>query len=161
MTELERLRTALYEARAALRREVEGLDPALAAQRPAPEEWSIVENLLHVADMDLLTVQHLRRILQETEPVLPATRGDEFAAERAAAAAAGLDGVLARLDAARAELLALCESLDEAALARGGLHPKFGRRTVAGWLEQRIKHDRDHQAQIRATRESLARQRRG
>ena len=148
---LETLHATLLAARADLLREIRSLDPALVGRRPSPDEWSIEENVLHIADMDRQTVRHLRRILSEDEPTLPPTRGDEFAAERAAAVAAGWEAVVARCSAARDELLALCDGLDEDALARGGIHPRFGCRTVAGWLEQRAKHDRDHQAQIHAT----------
>ena len=148
---LATLHATLLAARADLLREIRSLEPALVGRRPAPDEWSIEENILHAADMDRQTVRHMRRILREDEPILPPTRGDEFAAERAAAVASGWEAVVARLADARAELLALCDGLDEDALERGGIHPKFGRRTVAGWLEQRAKHDRDHQAQIQAT----------
>ena len=145
------LHATLLAARADLLREIRSLDLALVGRRPAADEWSIAENVLHIADMDRQTVGHIRRILREDEPSLPPTRGDEFAAERAAAVAAGWEAVVTRLETARDELLALCDGLDEDALARGGIHPKFGRRTVAGWLEQRAKHDRDHQEQIHAT----------
>jgi hypothetical protein len=148
----------LTRAREELLVPVAGLDAATAARRPTPDEWSVVENLLHVADLELVTIEHLGRILASDDPPLSGSRGAEFAAERAEAAALGLPGAVARLATVRAALLVICGALDGRHLARAGQHPKFGQRTIAGWLQQRAKHERDHHAQIEQTIRAISRQ---
>jgi DinB superfamily len=59
MSEVRRLIDAAVAARDRVVRTVEGLSPAQAAFRPAPDEWSITENVEHLA---IVEVRYANRI---------------------------------------------------------------------------------------------------
>jgi hypothetical protein len=53
-----------------LRRAVAGLDKADLSARPGPGKWSILENIVHLADSDAISIDRMKRMLTEDNPPL-------------------------------------------------------------------------------------------
>lgn len=136
---LERLRTQLDALPFVLARAT----PSTLDARPRPEEWSARENLAHLARHHAVFLDRLRRLLAEDRPALGRYRAEEDP-DWPAWATLPLDGILARLQALRGELVALVRSLSPPEFARTGLHPTFGELDVAGWLEFFLLHEAHH-----------------
>jgi DinB superfamily len=49
---------------------VSGLPPELLPYKPAPEKWSILEILAHLADMEALYACRIRQMLADKQPVI-------------------------------------------------------------------------------------------
>jgi hypothetical protein len=119
-------------------------------RRPAEGEWSAVETVAHLGDLDAFNrTERFNAILMEENPMLPAY---EPAEERVAAANyQALSGTEA-LDFFKRErdlIVSLLEGLRPHELARTGVHPKMGERTLLQLADLR-DHDRNHLDQVSA-----------
>jgi hypothetical protein len=117
-------------------------DEAVRAQ-PAPGKWSARDNLAHLGRVHELTLERLRRILDEDRPQLPRYRAEEDP-EWARWQRLGTSDVLAELRRLRQQLDALVRGLSDDQLARSGVHPRFGEMTIPGWLEFFLLHEAHH-----------------
>ncbi len=144
----------MLAARGELLRTLEGLREDTAGTRPEPNEWSTVEVLQHVADIDQLMVRRLAEI-QNGAPDLSKYDAAEWEGVRSAAEREGLSGVLIRLHAARLEVLETVSNLEEADLERSSRHARYGPMTGRQLVELEIRHDRDHALQIAKTRAAV------
>lgn len=124
-------------------------DEAALHHRPADGEWSAVEIVGHLGDLDAFDrTERFNAILIEDRPSLPAYEPD---ARVAAAEYQSLSGTQA-LDLLKRErelILALLEGLRPVELARTGVHPRFGERTLLQFADMR-NHDRTHLDQVTA-----------
>lgn len=166
-TTTDDLLALLARDRAALLAEAERVPRARWAERPAPDRWSVVEILEHVARIDTGVAKLLA--LRAVEPV-PATP-EELAAARLAPhkiaavreptqrveapervrprGAVAPDSAAEHLAAARAALEAAYQAADPAVL--DGMvhpHPFVGPLTLRGWVEFVAHHDARHARQI-------------
>lgn len=122
--------------------------------RPAPGEWSAVETVAHLGDLDAFNrTERFNVILDETlteaPPTLPAY---EPADERVAAGNYQALSSTEALDFFKRErdlIVALLEGLRPHELARTGIHPKMGERTLLQLADLRV-HDRNHLDQASA-----------
>ncbi len=53
-----------------LRRSISGMSDDQLNASPIPFKWSTREVVLHVADMDLIYADHMKRVIAEEEPTL-------------------------------------------------------------------------------------------
>lgn len=118
--------------------------------QPAPGEWSLVEVICHLRDVEREV--HQRRfaaILAAEMPFLPGVSSNEWAEPRAYRLQ---DGPQAAADfcAARMETVALLRGLDEAGWERQGRHAFFGPTSIRELVNLVVKHDEVHRAQIAA-----------
>lgn len=126
-----------------------GLPEAWLTAHEGGETWSaadVLGHLIHGERTDWMP--RLRRILEQGESV-PFDPFDRFAQfrESAGRSCAELLDEFARLRAANlGELGGL--GLDEAALARRGMHPALGSVTLRQLLATWVAHDQDHLMQI-------------
>ncbi len=141
----------LMANRGELLRQLQDMVEATAWTRPEPEEWSTMEVLLHLADVDLLMVRRFGEILAGKEVMTGYSIAD-WEASRKAAERDGIAGVLLRLNAARQEVLQTVSGLSEADLERSSRHVKYGPMTSLGLVEMELRHDLDHAQQIAKTR---------
>ncbi len=137
--------------RGELLQQLQGLREDTAWTRPEPNEWSVVEILQHVADVDQLLVRRLRDVLAG-ESQLVAYDAMDWEADRKEAEKGGLAGVLCRFYALRTEALQAVSRLSATDLERSAVHPKRGPMTARQIVEMEIQHDRDHAGQIAKTR---------
>ncbi len=140
--------------RSDLMKELKGLREATAWKRPEPNEWSVVEVLHHVADVDLLMARRLREI-QEGKAELSGNNPAEWESARKEAERDGLAGVLRRAYTARLEVLNVVSDLTPADLQRAGRHPRYGMLTARELVSRVGNHDLDHAQQIAKTRAAV------
>jgi len=131
-TQLESLRLVLGNA-----------TPAALKTRPKSGKWSAHENLAHLVRHHRVTMDRLRRILDEDSPPLPGYSAEKDP-EWPAMVEMSTDEVVKTLLATRQEMIALTGGLSPAQLSRIGIHPAFGPMTLAQWLDFFLIHEAHH-----------------
>jgi hypothetical protein len=115
--------------------------------RPAAGEWSAIEVVCHLGDLDAFNrSQRFNAILMEDNPELPAYQPDERVATanyQALSASDALDFFKRERDL----ITTLLETLRPHELARTGIHPRDGERTLLQLADAR-NHDRKHLDQV-------------
>ncbi|MBV9211077.1 MAG: DinB family protein [Acidobacteria bacterium] len=154
--ELEDLARFLEETPAKISRLAEGLNETESRWKPAPNEFSVVENVCHLRDIELDGYAlRIQKILREDEPFLPDLNGAQLAQERLyneQELEAALD---AFKDARRTNVLAL-KNLSPAELERRGVFENTGAITLSRLLEMMREHDMAHLAELKGLRDRLA-----
>ena len=125
--------------------------------RNSPEEFSVLENLCHLRDLELQGyTPRIRRILAEVDPALADFDGARVAAES--------DynneqpgSALEAFQAARQENVAVLRTLTEGQLNREGSLAGVGKITLRRLAEMMREHDEGHLADLRALRRRLER----
>jgi hypothetical protein len=102
---------------------VAGLTPEQLLARPLAGEWSVAQNVHHLADSHMNAYIRLKLILTEENPPLKPYDQDAWA-ERADANHADIGVSLQLLRSLHARWVAVFDSLSEADLARTGKHPE-------------------------------------
>jgi hypothetical protein len=115
--------------------------------RPSEGEWAIIEVVAHLGDTDERTLDRIRRMLDEDEPMLEPYDQAALAIERNYIGM-DLDQQLARFADLRAEHVRLLEALDDAGWRRSGIHGEHGRITVQQLTAHSTGEDGDHLTQI-------------
>ncbi len=134
---------------ATLRAEVRALGRE-AGWRPAPSEWSVSECVGHLFEADERGFAgRIRTILGADRPVLVEWDPPAIAAARHDDQADPIELVEA-FAARRSTGIALVRSLNEADLARVGIHPSIGPLRVDELLAEWVHHDRNHVRQALA-----------
>ena len=119
--------------------------------KPAPDEWSVTEIVCHLRDVDLeVHLPRLRSLIAEEEPFMPGVVSDAWAAERDYQSQDGPEA-LARLAAARSELLALIPPADDLVWERRGRHTFFGPTSFWELVCLVLEHDELHVEQVKDT----------
>lgn len=117
--------------------------------RPAEGEWSAVEIVAHLADLDAFNrTERFNAILIEENPALPAYEPDARVMEANYQALTGTDAI-SFLKRERELITVLLEGLRSHELARTGVHPQYGERTLRQMADMR-NHDRTHLDQVAA-----------
>lgn len=148
-TERETLLRELRDAPEAFALLFARADEEALHHRPADGEWSAVEVVGHLGDLDAFNrTERFNAILMRDRPELPAYEPD---ARVAAADYQALSGTEA-LDFFKRErdlIVALLEGLRPVELARTGIHPRYGERSLLQFADMR-NHDRTHLDQVTA-----------
>ena len=127
---------------------VRQLDMTRLAERPAPGEWSIVEVLCHMRDVEReVFLPRLQKVLQENNPFLSGQDTDRWAELREYIRQ---DAQLALKDFTRARLeqLALLENLSSGDWKRSARHAIFGPSRLDELVNISAGHDRLHLQQV-------------
>jgi hypothetical protein len=113
-------------------------------RRPAPGEWSALECLLHLIDLDRgVFPQRVRALLAGED--FPAFFPDEDGSALRDDVAAG--ALAAEFDALRRENLALLDQITPAVLSKTATHAELGPVTLANLLHEWGGHDLMHLVQ--------------
>lgn len=136
---------------------VSGLPPQVLRYKPAPDKWSILEILGHLADIEIVYAYRLRQMLADKKPVIAPMDQDEWAKN------------LGYMDTPAPELVALyglnrhhnlrlLRHLKPADLEKSAFHPEYQQAmTVATLVEKMAGHGTNHLQQIeRLKREATA-----
>lgn len=118
---------------------IAGIPPDEMRWRPGPTDWSIHENVFHLADTDLVTSVRVRFILVEPGAPMPWFNQGAWAAVMRYADRSLADA-LAMFRATRAATVPLLRDAPTAAWSQSDVHPIHGSRT----LEQVIEHYGNH-----------------
>lgn len=138
----------LRAAPAALAALLAPLPPDMLSTRPAADEWSIVEILCHLRDVEREVDQpRVRQILREDDPFIPAQLSDEWAKTRAYQKQEAAS-VLREFAAARLETLDLLDGLAPAQWSRKARHAIFGPTSLQELVSFNAEHDRLHLQQV-------------
>ena len=132
---------------ARLRERVSGLTDAQLTTHFQAREWTVAQNVHHLADSHMNSFIRMRLILTEEQPMLKPYDQDLWA-ELADSGTTALEESLCILDGLHARWVRLFESLDEADWRRAGLHPENGEVTIADTLRIYAAHGQGHIDQI-------------
>lgn len=133
-----------------LREAVAGLTDEALTTRWLEGEWSVAQNVHHVADSHLNSYLRIKLILTEDQPTLRLYDQDAWA-ERPDATTADMHASLSMLDGLHARWGQVFSSLSEAEWARTGLHPEIGQMSLDDFLVMYSDHCEAHLEQIART----------
>jgi len=137
-----------------LRRAVQGLSRDDFLARPGPGAWSIQELVIHLADMDAIAIDRMKRVLTEDNP--PLMYADETAyVDRLLPDEQSVEDALTLFDAGRRQWSRVLRRLPNDAFARQGTHNRAGIVTLGGMVAGHTKHLEHHLVFLRAKRERL------
>lgn len=146
---------ALAAFPAMLSRALDGVSDRALRHRPAPGEWSVVEVIGHIIDVDILMAARIERIATEESP--PIQMQDLVAAVRDAGyQEQASDVIFAQFRAHREALVTLLRGLPTGAAERTGIHPARGAQRIADLVGMVARHGPNHMEQIRNTLASAA-----
>ena len=113
-------------------------------------EWSVAQNVHHLADSHMNSFIRLKLILTEEKPTLKPYNQDAWA-ERADADNIAIQSSLGLLQGLHRRWVTLFESLAEAEWSRCGFHPENGEVSVEDLLRIYADHGEGHIDQITRT----------
>ena len=147
-------RRELADRIASLPGRLESFVAALSAEqltsRYLPEEWTLAQNVHHLADAHMVLWLRVKLTLTEDRPTLMLYNQDRFA-QLAEAAGAAIAPSLAIIRAVHERCLALLPSLSEDDWRRVGVHPVRGEMTVEDMVRLWANHGDAHYAQMEKT----------
>lgn len=139
---------------AQLRAACAGLTPQELQARPGPGQWSIHEVVVHVADMDAIALDRMKRIIAEDNPTL--LSADETAyAQRLMYHEQSLEDALALIEVGRRQFARVLRQLPREAFDRFGTHNVAGRVTLSELVQSYADHLEHHLGFILQKRERL------
>jgi uncharacterized damage-inducible protein DinB len=127
---------------------VSGLAPAILRYKPAPDKWSILEILGHLADIEIVYAYRLRQMLADEKPVIAPMDQNAWAKhlgymETAAPELVALYGLN------RHHNVRLLRRLKAGDLEKAAFHPEHNKDvTVAEIVEMMAGHGKSHLGQI-------------
>jgi len=128
-----------------------GLSPEASVHRQAEHEWSVIEVLCHLTDMDAeVNLPRLRKVLQETNPFVPGMDADAWADARQYIQREGMQSLREFVNT-RLELIAFLENLTPEDWQRPARHAIFGPTCLHEMAIFAAGHDRLHVRQIHQT----------
>src|SRR5258705_5050603 len=117
--------------------------------KPSPEEFSVLENICHLRDIEIEGYStRICRILSEEHPLLADINGTRLAMERAYNQQ-NLNEALQAFSQARQQNVALLRRANEEQLSRGGLLEGVGEVTLGKLLLLINEHDEGHVDELR------------
>lgn len=129
---------------------VSGLSPQELTAKPLAGEWTVAQNVHHIADSHINSYVRCKLMATEDNPTLKPY--DEGAwALLSDGSSADLSDSLILLKALHARWVQFWENLPDDAWGRTGMHPESGPVTLARQLELYVEHGEAHLDQIRRT----------
>lgn len=131
-----------------LREALAGVPPEAMKWRPAPDEFSVHEIVVHCADAETVDAARIRYLTAERDPVIVGYDESEWA-RVLDYHSHSLEAALATVDVVCANTTALLRRLPETAWATAvGRHTMSGRYTADDWLATESEHIEEHNKQI-------------
>jgi hypothetical protein len=127
--------------------------PEMWSFKPSPDDWSIQEVIIHLADSEAYAYARCRHIIAEPGSHISAYHEEAWCK---ALNYAGQDApeALRAFRSLRALTFALIRALPEAVWAQTALHPERGLITLDDWLDLYSAHAHDHLSQIESLYEA-------
>lgn len=138
---------------AKLREQVHRLREPELTFRPAPHEWSIIENIGHLIDVDVVMRGRIGKIIAVENPQLEPMDPDQFV-RKADYQSKNASSLLNSFAEQRAELIEELRFLRPDALKRAGTHPTRGAVSIMDIIVLLANHDDVHTQQIAQTLEA-------
>jgi uncharacterized damage-inducible protein DinB len=149
---IERIR----DGRGRLLEETLGLSDETLRTRPDAEEWSVIEVLAHLPDVDQHWLAQALAIRDHPEHLFVHFDDDRWKREHPDVRSAPLSSVLQAMQAAHDTVLATLAQLDSADLERTARHPRGIPYTVLDVFLRYPVHDENHANQIAGIRSRLS-----
>jgi hypothetical protein len=125
-----------------------GLSPDAASRKPSGGEFSILENVAHLHDIEKEGYAvRIRRLIKEDHPFLNDIDGERLAIERSYNQR-DLQAELRAFASARLETVSVLERTPVSALGRQGDLEQVGTIDLARLVELMVEHDRGHLEEI-------------
>jgi hypothetical protein len=140
-----------------LRAHVGKLSDAVLRFKPAGKEWSVIENVGHLIDIDVLMRGRISKITASDNPALEMLDIDASVQERGYQQKQ-IGALLYSFAEQRAETVERLRVLRPDAFARVGAHPTRGAISVAEILNILVNHDQAHVKQINEAIEAATKQ---
>lgn len=154
IAELKKLLDAAEKSPREIAASVSGLSEKVLCYKPAPDKWSILEILAHLADMEILYAYRMRQMMADDKPVIAPINQDQWAA-RLGYLHESVPELLALYGLNRHHNLNLLRRLKPEDLGKSAFHPELQRTvSLAEYVQMMGKHGPNHLAQI----ESLKKQ---
>lgn len=154
IAELKKLLDAAEKSPREIAASVSGLSEKVLCYKPAPDKWSILEILAHLADMEILYAYRMRQMVADDKPVIAPINQDLWAA-RLGYLHESVPELLALYGLNRHHNLNLLRRLKPEDLGKSAFHPELQRTvSLAEYVQMMGKHGPNHLAQI----ESLKKQ---
>jgi len=131
------------------------LTAAQLQQRPAPDDWSLLELACHLRDSAIEEGMRARRMVEEDNPTLEPYDEQARALERNYITE-DCSKVMTALRAYFTGYAYQLERFSDAEWERPGFHPEDGPVSVRIRAELEVKHTEAHVAQMRTTREAVS-----
>ena len=146
------LKQKMVAERAGLITAALGLGPGDALRVPVDaegeEQWTALEQLAHLWEMERSYDAWVRAALAENNPDLRTVRPESVGIPIEDANGHGIDDLLRALELERAYTTGLIDGIPLEGFDRVATSPVFGTLTVLQWLRSFYRHDRQHAAQI-------------
>jgi len=127
---------------------VSGLPEKTLRYKPAPDKWSILEILAHLADMEILYAYRMRQMLADRDPVIAPIDQDAWAKNLGYMESSPPE-LVALYGLNRHANLRLLRRLKIDDLQKSARHPELDHPvTVADYLQMMSKHGPNHLQQI-------------
>jgi len=127
---------------------VSGLPDKTLRYKPAPDKWSILEILGHLADMEILYGYRVRQMLADEKPVIAPIDQDAWARNLGYMESSPAE-LVAFYGLSRHYTLQLLRRLKPGDLEKGAYHPEHKRQvTVAEIVQMMSRHGANHLEQI-------------
>jgi DinB superfamily len=129
---------------------VAGLTVEQLVAQPIAGEWSVAQNVHHLADSHMNAFIRLKLMLTEANPTIKPYDQDAWA-DRADANHAEIECSMQLLRGLHARFVQVFDSLTEADMQRTGVHPEYGLITPVTQLRSYARHGAGHLDQIART----------
>jgi len=139
-----------------LSRVIGALTDAQLSFKPT-NEWSVIENIGHLIDIDELYVGRVDRILAEERPEFPRFEPDPIVVAKGYQQMNG-HALLQQFIATRQATIDGLSTIEPDELDRAGVHAVYGEMTLRRLVEQLANHDQKHLVQIHETLAAYAQQ---
>jgi hypothetical protein len=127
---------------------VSGLAPGVLRYKPSPGQWSILEVLGHLADIEIVYAHRLRQMLADKQPVIAPMDQEEWARNLGYLETPAPE-VVALYGLNRHHNLRLLRRLQPGDLEKSAFHPEHKQQvTVASLVEKMSGHGASHLEQI-------------
>lgn len=120
----------------------------LLRRRPEPNRWSILEQVVHLSDVEIVVGYRVRAILGADDGVAIQAFDQDVWQQSLNYNARPLAPTLAAFEAARNNNVALYRTLSETQWKKYGLHSERGRESVRDMVVLAGGHDLNHLSQI-------------
>jgi hypothetical protein len=129
---------------------LEGLDSTQLTAHPLAGEWSVAQNVHHLADSHMNSYIRCKLILTEEHPTLKPYDQEKWA-KMADASGPDVTVSLALLTALHSRWVIFWESLPSDTWARTGFHPEYGDVSLDDQLDTYAAHGEAHIDQVTKT----------
>jgi len=150
--QVEELKAKMREERAALIAAARSLNPEEALRVPVDaegeEQWTSLEQLAHLWEMERAYDSWVRRALREDNPVVSGQLTEPVDIPVEKANGSSVEELLHALALERAYTFGLIDGMRLEDFDRKATSEVFGTLTVLQWLRSFYRHDRQHAAQI-------------